>query len=156
MLAIFHGITPPPPFSDPLGFLWSQVLLEAGASPNHAGSGDRFANTTPLHESAKDGDLRGCKLLVRYGADWSAVDNGGLKPIDYAIAEGDDKGIFVFVLYLLKLCREDWGKAGERCLRYVACHSPAHVCYFIFRSVASRPLACLLRSCPVPVQAGRL
>lgn len=45
---------------------------------------------TPLHEAARDGQVRAVQLLLRYGADRNVRDADGLTPLDLARREGHD------------------------------------------------------------------
>ncbi|KAG7333613.1 hypothetical protein KOW79_002020 [Hemibagrus wyckioides] len=63
----------------------ARLLLSHGASPNVM---DVSTGVTPLHDAAREGFLLTVELLVRAGADITALDNGGWSPAQHALRAG--------------------------------------------------------------------
>ncbi|MCJ8730152.1 hypothetical protein PDJAM_G00180740 [Pangasius djambal] len=63
----------------------ASLLLSHGANPNMA---DVSTGVTPLHDAAREGFLLTVQLLVRAGADVTALDSRGRSPAQHALQSG--------------------------------------------------------------------
>ncbi|KAB5581309.1 hypothetical protein PHYPO_G00174090 [Pangasianodon hypophthalmus] len=63
----------------------ASLLLSHGANPNMA---DVSTGVTPLHDAAREGFLLTVQLLVRAGADVTALDSRGRSPAQHALQAG--------------------------------------------------------------------
>jgi ankyrin repeat protein len=65
------------------------VLLEAGAEPGAVALNEM--QVQPLHSAAAAGATETARLLLDAGADPNAVQQGGFRPIDAAVQNGNDE-----------------------------------------------------------------
>ncbi|XP_027008607.1 cyclin-dependent kinase 4 inhibitor B [Tachysurus fulvidraco] len=63
----------------------ARLLLSHGANPNVV---DVSTGATPLHDAAREGFLTTVELLVRAGADITALDYRGWSPAQHALQAG--------------------------------------------------------------------
>lgn len=94
-----------------------QLLLDRGANVNAETDDLRM---TPLHFACKDGNVRGIKLLLEYGANPYAVDFHGRTPLHYA-AMGSPAWVLAKLLKRTKAAQVNAGDEAGYTALMVAC-----------------------------------